>query len=151
MNHNTTGSICKSLFKVHNETVNIWSHLSGVIFFIALLISVCVDVIPNQLWFFDTLPTEYERIQAEGIATVSIQDPMYFIDTKILELSAMQGHLFGMQVTTKEDESHFQDAVENVVHRIEGISHFSIEQLYSFSYLKNYEDLFNPTDDQLID
>ena len=35
---NTKAKIIKSLFMLHNESVNVWSHLFGVLVFIALLI-----------------------------------------------------------------------------------------------------------------
>lgn len=35
---NTKGRICKSLFMLHNESINIWSHIMGVLFFIGLLV-----------------------------------------------------------------------------------------------------------------
>lgn len=38
INFNSTGKICKSLFMLHNESVNVWSHLIGVCIFLGLLI-----------------------------------------------------------------------------------------------------------------
>ena len=38
INFNSHGKICKSLFMLHNESVNVWSHLIGVIIFFCLLI-----------------------------------------------------------------------------------------------------------------
>lgn len=38
INFNTKKKICRSLFQLHNETVNVWSHITGVIAFIILLI-----------------------------------------------------------------------------------------------------------------
>ena len=38
INFNTNRKICRSLFLLHNETVNVWSHIIGVIAFIALFI-----------------------------------------------------------------------------------------------------------------
>jgi hypothetical protein len=38
INFNTNFRILRSLCKLHNETVNVWSHIMGVTFFIALLI-----------------------------------------------------------------------------------------------------------------
>ena len=41
----TTGKrICKSLFMFHNETINIWSHMIGVGFFICLLVWIMLSV-----------------------------------------------------------------------------------------------------------
>ena len=66
-------------------------------------------------------------------------------------MSAKQGHLFSMKVQNNKDEREFEEKLTEILHKIEGISHFSIENLYPFGYLQNYEDLFNPTDQALID
>mmetsp|Transcript_19221 Transcript_19221/g.23784 ORF Transcript_19221/g.23784 Transcript_19221/m.23784 type:complete len:127 (+) Transcript_19221:1483-1863(+) len=55
-----------------------------------------------------------------------------------------------MQVETEDEESRFKDALSEVLHEIEGISHFNIEHFYAFDYLQNYVNLFNPTDEELI-
>jgi hypothetical protein len=38
INFNSHGKICESLFMLHNESVNVWSHLIGVIIFFCLLV-----------------------------------------------------------------------------------------------------------------
>jgi hypothetical protein len=38
INFNTVGRILRSLFMIHNETVNVWSHLIGVLVFIGLIV-----------------------------------------------------------------------------------------------------------------
>ena len=38
INFNTVGRILRSLFMIHNETVNVWSHLIGVLVFISLIV-----------------------------------------------------------------------------------------------------------------
>lgn len=60
INHNTCWSIFKSLFSCHNEFVNVWSHICGVIVFLVLLASVWSDVLPNQFWYAYTLEHEFE-------------------------------------------------------------------------------------------
>jgi adiponectin receptor len=37
INFTTSKSILRSLFLLHNETINVWSHILGVLFFISLL------------------------------------------------------------------------------------------------------------------
>jgi len=51
INHNSVGSLCKSLFTCHNEFVNVWSHIIGVLVFLTLMWLVCKDVIPHQYWY----------------------------------------------------------------------------------------------------
>lgn len=51
INHDSVRSLCKSLFTCHNEFVNVWSHIGGVLIFLILLIVVCVQVLPNQFWY----------------------------------------------------------------------------------------------------
>ena len=45
VNHNSCKSLVKSLFQWHNETVNVWSHLFGVILFafIGLILLFWID------------------------------------------------------------------------------------------------------------
>lgn len=38
INFNSHGIICKSLFMLHNESVNVWSHLIGVLIFLFLFL-----------------------------------------------------------------------------------------------------------------
>lgn len=47
INHTSCKSLCKSLFTCHNEFVNVWSHISGVMIFLCLIIALCVEVIPT--------------------------------------------------------------------------------------------------------
>lgn len=37
-----------SLFTCHNESVNVWSHLLGSVFFLFILLVVCLYVVPEQ-------------------------------------------------------------------------------------------------------
>jgi hypothetical protein len=47
INYNDSYAALRSLFTLHNETVNIWSHLLGALLFFALLI--CLDLSPVTL------------------------------------------------------------------------------------------------------
>ena len=60
INHNTCRSIFKSLFSCHNEFVNIWSHIIGVLVFLVLLTAVWSEVLPNQFWYAYTLIHEFK-------------------------------------------------------------------------------------------
>lgn len=46
INFNSFGKICRSLFMLHNETINVWSHLIGVMLFIGLLVWTQVTLSP---------------------------------------------------------------------------------------------------------
>lgn len=46
---NTTRKIFRSLFMIHNESVNIWSHIIGVILFILLIGYTFVYLAPPRL------------------------------------------------------------------------------------------------------
>jgi hypothetical protein len=48
INHGTCWRSLKSLFTCHNESVNVWSHLLGAIFFFGLFLILCIFVIPQQ-------------------------------------------------------------------------------------------------------
>lgn len=45
----------------------------------------------------------------------------------------------------------FSDNMTEIMYRIEGISHFTIEQFYGYDYLKQYSDESDPTLDTLVD
>jgi|LauGreDrversion4_2_1035121.scaffolds.fasta_scaffold460687_2 hypothetical protein len=47
---NTRPKILKSLFLLHNETVNVWSHLTGVIVFLGLLIYASVSLYASNTY-----------------------------------------------------------------------------------------------------
>ena len=57
-----------------------------------------------------------------------------------------------MQVNSKGEVSDFEDGITEVMYRIEGISHFTITNFYTFNYLNYNSDEIDsdPTDDQLI-
>jgi len=46
VNFNTTKRILKSLFMIHNETTNIWSHLAGMLLFIVFITYVGLKLSP---------------------------------------------------------------------------------------------------------
>lgn len=51
INFNSKKRICKSLFMLHNESVNVWSHLIGVGCFIGLLIYTLIVLSPLANYF----------------------------------------------------------------------------------------------------
>jgi len=55
-----------------------------------------------------------------------------------------------MSVDSSNDADNLEDAITDIMYRIEGISHFIIEQFYTFDYLQSYVTLNNPTVDAII-
>lgn len=53
VNHETNRALIKSVFQVHNETTNIWTHLAGSIVFLCLFV--------YTFRYFDPLRTEYQK------------------------------------------------------------------------------------------
>lgn len=47
INFNSAKKIFRSLFMVHNESMNIWSHLLGVILFITFVVYIAVYITPK--------------------------------------------------------------------------------------------------------
>lgn len=47
INHNSCRGACLSIGTCHNETINVWSHLAGAVFFLLLLCSLFGFVIPQ--------------------------------------------------------------------------------------------------------
>jgi hypothetical protein len=46
INFNTIGKSLKSLFMLHNESVNVWSHLIGAFFFVFLILNTYLYLAP---------------------------------------------------------------------------------------------------------
>ena len=75
-------------------------------------------------------------------------DPIIFIDTEIEALLTYSEEVQAMDVGTLGDNTkEFEDAITDVMYRIEGVSHFMIENFYTFDYLEKYDALFKPTVD----
>ena len=57
INFNTIRKISRTIFMVHNETVNVWTHLIGVVFFILLITYTYFYMAPHSkagsLWYPD--------------------------------------------------------------------------------------------------
>lgn len=47
INFNTYGRVLRSFFMIHNETVNIWSHFIGAMFFVFLVGYVIINMPPS--------------------------------------------------------------------------------------------------------
>ena len=54
-----------------------------------------------------------------------------------------------MTVGSEDDVDNFEDAVIEVMYRVEGISHFAIENFYTFNYLSDYDTTAQPTLNEL--
>eukprot|EP00826_Nyctotherus_ovalis_P004887 TRINITY_DN11085_c0_g2_i1.p3 TRINITY_DN11085_c0_g2~~TRINITY_DN11085_c0_g2_i1.p3 ORF type:complete len:133 (-),score=26.18 TRINITY_DN11085_c0_g2_i1:1031-1429(-) len=63
VNFNTTKRILKSLFMLHNESMNVWSHLAGMIVFIAFVSYVGFRLSP--LFTFKSLSDLREKMSRE--------------------------------------------------------------------------------------
>ena len=50
-----------------------------------------------------------------------------------------------MSVASDNDMARFEDQLSDVMHQIEGISHFIINHFYTFSYLTSYVTLEKPS------
>jgi hypothetical protein len=55
-----------------------------------------------------------------------------------------------MSINSSEDADDFEDAMTEIMYRIEGIAHFAIDQFYRFDYLGPFVTLYNPTVDTTI-
>ena len=59
INFNNKTSLCKSLFMLHNESVNVWSHLIGVGCFIGLFIYTLIYLTPLASYFSQSTAVAY--------------------------------------------------------------------------------------------
>ena len=55
-----------------------------------------------------------------------------------------------MSVANNDDEDNFEDTLSDILHRIDGISHFVIAHFYTFTYLDSYVSTEDPTYSELI-
>ena len=145
INHNTCRSLWKSLFTCHNEFVNVWSHIIGVLVFLTLLVIVCVQVIPNQFWYAHQLGKDYASLPPE------VQDPIVFTIEKLAELDVQSKAAAELPLSTYQGQKEFDGAITDVMYRVEGISHFTIDHFTSFDYLAPYEEQYDPTLESLLD
>lgn len=70
-------------------------------------------------------------------ASMSMANPEIFIDAKTKNLISYSDEVQSMQANSSDEVSEFIDAITEVMYRIEGISHFTITNFYTFDYL-NY-------------
>jgi len=83
VNFNTPGKIFKSIFMCHNESFNVWSHLSGVIFALVLMVLIFFTLTKFDLIYYFSkysgiIYTQHE-IGADGKITYNnneIQNPL---------------------------------------------------------------------------
>ena len=79
INFNTVGRVLRSLFMWHNETVNIWTHLIGIILCAMLIFYVAIYIVPiivfpvyntvvNSL-YYSFFHSDYDFNQGESVLT----------------------------------------------------------------------------------
>ena len=148
INHNTCGRLTKSLCTCHNEFVNVWSHICGVLVFIIMITVICIMVLPKQFWYAKELNTEFSQYQDEG---GPLSESQNFIDTKIEDLILLSNEAAVMPVSSTSEVNDFEDSMTDIMYRIEGISHFTIENFYSFQYMNEETGLFDDaTETELV-
>ena len=55
-----------------------------------------------------------------------------------------------MPVSSSSEASDFEDSMTDIMYRIEGISHFTIENFYTFDYMSQDADLASSTETELL-
>ena len=56
-----------------------------------------------------------------------------------------------MAVSTEPEAEDFEDSMTDIMYRIEGISHFTIEHFYTFEYMNDDQNLADSTEQELLD
>ena len=80
----------------------------------------------------------------------AVNNPTYFTDSKIAELEARQEVLQLMRVDSSSERADFEAQATDIMYRIEGISHFSIDNFYTFDYLTNEALLFDYSYEKIL-
>jgi hypothetical protein len=60
VNHNTCCRAIKSLGTCHNETINVWSHLAGCVFFLFMFVGLVFLVVPRQFAYSQILTENFK-------------------------------------------------------------------------------------------
>jgi hypothetical protein len=74
INFNTWSKAFKTLFMIHNETVNVWSHLVAALFFIALLFYVPCNFDRAEYWDSDSFNMLSNKGQCPWIVDNSMKN-----------------------------------------------------------------------------
>ena len=98
INHDTCGKTCKSLFTCHNESVNVWSHIAGVIIFIFLFVLLCSVVVPSHFWFAGQLSSDFQSV-TKG---TPLANPYVFVSSQIEEITKTNLELSDLKMTPNE-------------------------------------------------
>ena len=96
-------------------------------------------MIPSQFWYAYKLDNEFDDSDA---------NPITFIDGKIDDLLDYSFYVQTLQVDSDSEVEVFEESITEVMYRIEGISHFTLENFYTFDYLNDNADL---TDDSMTE
>ena len=75
-------------------------------------------MIPSQFWYAYKLDNEFDDSDA---------NPITFIDGKIDDLLDYSFYVQTLQVDSDSEVEVFEESITEVMYRIEGISHFTLE------------------------
>ena len=73
INFNNTRQVMKSLFMLHNESVNIWSHLLGVVMVIVFIVYTSIFIKSHKNEIFNTLHLNLTQLNED---LKSVTDPV---------------------------------------------------------------------------
>lgn len=65
--------------------MNVWSHIAGVIIFIALFVLLCSVVAPSHFWFASQLTTDFAKVNPAGMNPLA--NPFIFVNSQIEEIN----------------------------------------------------------------
>jgi len=111
INFHTPKKVLKSLFMVHNESVNIWSHLGGAIFLVILCVVLCFSV--------NSLDTQ----NIKHFVEVEVKELFTPIYDRLPNFSEIEHELSEKFSQTKDDLTKFgENTVSNLESTLESIS-----------------------------
>lgn len=82
VDYNRKRDLFKSLFSLHNETMNIWTHLVGGIVFVILAVWVATNFDVAKKLFNDFIG-EFKKFNIKKLVTSSIEDEINPMITKL--------------------------------------------------------------------
>lgn len=124
INHNTNGRSIKSIFVCHNETVNIWSHGLGVVFFLIILIATLIWIVPRQLAFGEELiERKYNYIN--------------LMNSELDVLNTLTDEVVSIDLSNEDNDTAYEQGLDRIMQTSEGIFLYAMTYLYNFDYLSD--------------
>lgn len=135
IHHNSSAKACKSLCTAHNETVNVWSHMLGAVFYLVILLSLFWILAPAQMAVNSRLKSEFEIYPDRGCEITHLWDSSKlscFLQNKAERYSQ---DVKALSVVDFLDQKSLTERVKELTDQAKGLAFFAMDRQRDFSYL----------------